>query len=205
MGSEMRVVSAWRDAPTLAGRHVTLRPLDPADRDAIAAAAEGLTDLFYANVSGLADPDAFIAAALRERDYGRSMPFAVVAPDGRIVGLTRFMRMNEAHRRLEIGGTFYAAAAQRTGINTEGKKLLLSHAFEVMGCNVVQIRTDWFNRASQRAIERLGAKRDGVLRSHQVMNGRVRDIVVYSIIACEWPGVRQNLGFLLARHERERP
>ncbi len=196
-------MSAWRDAPVLIGRHVRLRPLAAADRDALAAAAAGLTDLFFANVSGLADPDRFMAAALKERDYGRAMPFAVETPDRAIVGLTRFMRMSEAHRRVEIGGTFYAPAVQRSGVNTEAKLLLLGHAFDVLGCNVVQIRTDWFNRASQRAIERLGAKRDGVLRSHQVMDGRVRDIVVYSIIAGEWPGVRQNLQHLLARHEGE--
>lgn len=179
-----------------------MRPLVAGDRDALSAAAAGLTDLFFANVSGLSDPDSFMAATLRERDHGRAMPFAVETPAGTLVGLTRFMRMNEVHRRLEIGGTFYAASAQRTGVNTEAKRLLLQHAFEVMGCNAVQIRTDWFNRASQRAIERLGAKRDGVLRSHQVMNGRVRDIVVYSIIACEWPGVRANLDHLLERGER---
>lgn len=196
-------MSAWRDAPVLIGRHVRLRPLVAADRDALAAAAAGLTDLFFANVSGLTDPDRFMAAALKERDYGRAMPFAVAIPDGAIVGLTRFMRMSEVHRRVEIGGTFYAPAVQRSGVNTEAKLLLLGHAFDVLGCNVVQIRTDWFNRASQRAIERLGAKRDGVLRSHQVMDGRVRDIVVYSIIAGEWPGVRQNLQHLLARHEGE--
>lgn len=194
-------MNPWRDAPTLSGRHVTLRPLEGGDRDALAAAATGMTDLFYANVSNMADPDRFLAEALTERDHGRAMPFAVVAHDANVVGLTRFMRMSEAHRRLEIGGTFYSPAVQRTGVNTEAKRLLLTHAFEVMGCNAVQIRTDWFNRASQRAIERLGAKRDGVLRSHQVMNGRVRDIVVYSIIACEWPGVRQNLDHLLARYE----
>lgn len=192
-------MSAWRSAPTLAGRHVTLRPLVPEDRDALAAAAQGLTDLFYSNVSGLTDPDAFVAAALRERDYGRAMPFAVETPDGRLVGLTRYMRMNESNRRLEIGGTFYAPSVQRSGVNTEAKLLLLTHAFEAMACNVVQIRTDWFNLKSQAAIERLGAKRDGVLRSHQMTDGRVRDIVVYSIIAGEWPGVRQNLQFLLFR------
>jgi RimJ/RimL family protein N-acetyltransferase len=197
-------MTAWRDPPVLAGRHVTLRPLVPDDRDALAAAAIGLTDLFYANVSGLSDPDAFMAAAFKERDYGRSMPFAVVTPDGRIVGLTRYMRMHEAHRRVEVGGTFYSPSVQRSGVNTEAKLLLLGHAFDMLGCNVVQIRTDWFNHQSQRAIERLGAKRDGVLRSHQVMDGRVRDIVAYSIIACEWPGVRQNLRHLLARHEGER-
>lgn len=197
-------MSAWRDAPVLTGCHVRLRPLEATDRDALVAAAAGLTDLFFANVSGLADPDRFMAAALKERDYGRAMPFVVETPDRAIVGLTRFMRMSAAHRRVEIGGTFYAPAVQRSGINTEAKLLLLGHAFDVLGCNVVQIRTDWFNRASQRAIERLGAKRDGVLRSHQVMDGRVRDIIVYSIIAGEWPGVRQNLQYLLARHEGER-
>jgi len=119
----------------------------------------------------------------------------------RIVGLTRYMRMNAAHRRLEIGGTFYAKSVQRSGVNTEAKLLLLKHAFEVLDCNAVQIRTDWFNKASQKAIERLGAKRDGVLRNHQVMDGRIRDLVVYSIIASEWAGVERNLRFLLARNE----
>ena len=196
-------MNVWRDAPTLRGRHVTLRPLTIEDRDAVvAAAADGdLTELFFTNVSGLADPDKFLAAAFRERDYGRAMPFAVETPDGRVVGVTRLMRMHEQHRRVEIGGTFYARSVQRTGVNTEAKKLLLTHAFEVLGCNVVQIRTDWFNRNSQRAIERLGAKRDGVLRAHQMLDGRVRDLVVYSIIACEWPGVRVNLEHLLARHQ----
>ncbi|MBN8839753.1 MAG: GNAT family N-acetyltransferase [Sphingomonadales bacterium] len=196
-------MNVWRDAPTLRGRHVTLRPLAIDDRDAVvAAAADGdLTELFFTNVSALADPDKFMAAAFRERDYGRAMPFVVETPDGRVVGLTRLMRMHEQHRRVEIGGTFYARSVQRTGVNTEAKKLLLTHAFDVLDCNVVQIRTDWFNRNSQRAIERLGAKRDGVLRGHQMLDGRVRDLVVYSIIACEWPGVRVNLEHLLARHQ----
>ncbi|WEK42678.1 MAG: GNAT family protein [Candidatus Sphingomonas colombiensis] len=196
-------MNVWHDQPTLRGDHVTLRPVKMEDRDAlVAAAADGdLTGLFFTNVSSLADPDAFMAAMFRERDYGRSMPFAVETPDGRIVGLTRYLRMNEANRRVEIGGTFYSHSVQRTGVNTEAKKLLLTHAFEVLGCNAVEIRTDWFNRNSQRAIERLGAKRDGVLRSHQMLNGRVRDLVVYSIIACEWPGVRVNLEYLLARHQ----
>ena len=194
-------MSAWRDTPVLTGRHVTLRPLTPSDAPALAAAAADgdLTELFFTNASGLTDPDAFVAAALKERDFGRALPFVVETPEGRVVGMTRFMRMHEAHRRVEIGGTFYARSVQRTGVNTEAKLLLLTHAFEVLGCNAVQIRTDWFNKRSQAAIERLGAKRDGVLRSHQVMNGRVRDIVVYSIIAGEWPGVRTNIEFLLRR------
>ena len=194
-------MNPWREAPTLIGRHVTLRPLLIEDAPALAAAAgDGdLTELFFANVSGLTDPAAFVAAALRERDYGRALPLTVETPDRRVVGLTRLMRMHEEHRRVEIGGTFYARSVQRSGVNTEAKLLLLTHAFDVLGCNVVQIRTDWFNKRSQVAIERLGAKRDGVLRSHQVFNGRVRDIVVYSIIASEWPGIRTNLEFLLGK------
>lgn len=195
---------AWTDQPVLQGRTVTLRPLVAGDAAALAAAAADgdLTELFFANVSQLTDPQAFVDAAIKERDYGRAMPFAVETPDGSLVGMTRYMRMHAAHRRLEIGGTFYARSVQRTGLNTEAKLLLLAHAFDVMGCNVVQIRTDWFNRRSQAAIERLGVKRDGVLRNHQVMpDGRLRDLVVYSIIASEWPGVRQNLCHLLSRYD----
>ena len=194
-------MSAWDETPTLTGRHVRLRTVTPDDRDALVEAAEGLTDIFYANVSTITDPDAFMAALFKERDFGRAMPFAVETPDGRVVGMTRYMRMARQHRRLEIGGTFYAKSVQRSGVNTEAKLLLLTHAFEVMDCIAVQIRTDWFNKNSQRAIERLGAKRDGVLRSHQQMGGRTRDLVVYSIIASEWAGVKQNIRHLLARHE----
>jgi N-acetyltransferase len=199
-------MNPWTDQPTLTGHHVTLRPAVYDDRDAIVAAASDgkLTELFFTNVSTFRDPDAAMAALFKERDFGRAMPFAVCTPDGRVVGLTRYMRMNAQHRRLEIGGTFYARSVQRTGVNTEAKLLLLGHAFEVMGCNAVQIRSDPFNIRSQRAIERLGAKRDGVLRSHQMLDGRVRDLVVYSIIAGEWAGVRQNLRYLLARHEGEK-
>ena len=131
------------------------------------------------------------------------MPFAVLDATGAIVGTTRLMRMSEPNRRVEIGGTFHARAVQRTGINTQAKLLLLTHAFDAMGCQCVQIRTDFLNKVSQRAIERLGAKQDGILRGHQRMpDGRLRDTVVYSILDREWPGVRANLRFLLARHER---
>ena len=192
-----------RAAPTLAGRHTTLRPLTAEDRDALiaAASADRLWDLFYASVSQMKDADAFLARAFRERDQGRAVPFAVLDPNGIVCGTTRLMRMNEAHRRLEIGGTFYATRVQRTGVNTEAKLMLLTHAFETLGCQCVQIRTDALNLRSQTAIERIGAKRDGVLRGHQVMqDGRLRDSVVYSILDREWPGVRQNLRFLLDRH-----
>lgn len=191
-------MTAWREVPTLTGAHVTLRPLHEEDGDAIVAAGAGLEDLFFTAVPRAATIQAWLDKAMRERDAGRAMPFAVVAGD-RIVGATRLMRMNAEHRRVEIGTTFYARDVQRTGVNTESKLLLLRHAFETLGCNVVQIRTDWFNKRSQAAIERLGAKRDGVLRAHQVMDGRVRDIVVYSIVAGEWPGVERNLRWMLER------
>ncbi len=194
---------SWDATPTLVGRHVTLRPLVADDKDALVAAASAgdLWNLFYANVAMMKAPDRWLAAALREQDFGRARLFAVVA-GGAVVGTTRFMRMSAANKRLEIGGTFYAKSVQRTGVNTEAKLLLLTHAFDALGCECVQIRTDSLNKNSQRAIERLGAKRDGVLRGHQVMaDGRLRDTVVYSILAHEWPGVRQNLTYLLARHD----
>ncbi|HXH14743.1 MAG TPA: GNAT family protein [Sphingomonas sp.] len=193
---------SWDVTPTLVGRHVTLRPLAADDKDALVAAASAgdLWNLFYANVAMMKAPDRWFAAAFEQEEDGRARIFAVEA-GGIVVGTTRFMRMNAQHRRLEIGGTFYAKAVQRTGVNTEAKLMLLTHAFDTLGCNCVQIRTDALNKNSQRAIERLGAKRDGVLRGHQVMaDGRLRDTVVYSILAHEWPGVRQNLTYLLARH-----
>ena len=196
----------WGETPTLTGRHVALRPLVAEDMDALvaAASADNLWDTFYANVAMMKAPDRWLAAALREQDFGRARLFAVVA-NGTVVGTTRFMRMNEPNKRLEIGGTFYAKSVQRTGVNTEAKRMLLTHAFEALNCECVQIRTDSLNKRSQAAIERLGAKRDGVLRGHQVMaDGRLRDTVVYSIIRHEWPGVRQNLAYLLARNE-DRP
>ena len=196
-------MNPWRETPTLVGRHVTLRPLAREDRDALieAAATDDLWDLFYASVSQMKDADAFFARALGERDAGRSLPFAVLDRQGSVCGTTRFMRMNPAHRRVEIGGTFYATRVQRSGVNTEAKLLLLGHAFDTLGVQCVQIRTDVLNRRSQASIERLGATRDGVLRGHQVMaDGRLRNSVVYSILDREWPGVRQNLRFLLARH-----
>jgi RimJ/RimL family protein N-acetyltransferase len=174
----------WGETPTLTGRHVTLRPLAADDIDALvaAASADNLWDTFYANVAMMKAPDRWLAAALREQEFGRARLFAVVANET-VVGTTRFMRMNEGNKRLEIGGTFYAKSVQRTGVNTEAKLMLLTHAFDTLDCECVQIRTDSLNKNSQRAIERLGARRDGVLRGHQVMaDGRLRDTVVYSIL-----------------------
>ncbi|GAA3270862.1 GNAT family protein [Sphingomonas yabuuchiae] len=168
----------------------------------VEAAREGdLWNIFYANVSMMKTPERWLAAAMKERDVGRALIFTVETPGGEVVGTTRYMRIAPQHRRLEIGGTFYATRVQRTGVNTEAKRMLLAHAFEVMACQAIQIRTDALNARSQRAIERLGAKKDGVLRGHQVMaDGRIRDSVVYSIIDREWPGVRANLDYLLGKH-----
>ena len=196
-------MSVWTETPTLTGRHVTLRPFVEADLPALVEAArEGdLWNIFYANVSMMKTPERWLAAALKERDVGRALIFTVETPGGEVVGTTRYMRIAPQHRRLEIGGTFYATRVQRTGVNTEAKRMLLAHAFEVMACQAIQIRTDALNARSQRAIERLGAKKDGVLRGHQVMaDGRIRDSVVYSIIDREWPGVRANLDYLLGKH-----
>lgn len=195
-------MSAWTQPVTLTGRHVTLRPLERGDRDALAAIAadDGLWDIFYANVAQLKDAGRWIDQAFQQQDYGRALLFAVCDPAGQVIGATRFIRMNEGHRRVELGGTFYAKSVQRTGVNTEAKLLLLGHAFDALGCQCVQIRTDFLNRRSQAAIERLGAKQDGILRGHQIVDGRLRDTVVYSILDREWPGVRQNLHYLLARH-----
>jgi len=142
--------------------------------------------------------ESYIVAALAERDAGVSLPFVVRDASGDIVGSTRYCNVDAAHRRLEIGYTWYAARVQRTGLNTEAKLLLLRHAFEALDCIAVEFRTNWFNQRSRAAIARLGAKQDGVLRNHRLMpDGSYRDTVVFSIIASEWPAVRTNLMFKL--------
>jgi len=123
--------------------------------------------------------------------------------DNRVVGSTSMFHVDAPNRRLEIGHTWYSSSARRTGVNTETKLLLLTHAFEVLDCIAVEFRTHFLNSASRAAIERLGAKLDGVLRSHQLApNGSRRDTAVYSILDIEWPAVRANLEFRLARRDR---
>ena len=192
----------WTDVPTLEGEHVILRPLERSDGPAIVeAASDGkLWELFYTAVPSAEEIDAYLDSALAERSYGRAMPFVVIDKrHGSIVGATRFMRMKPDAKRLEIGTTFYAKRAQRTPINSETKLLLLTQAFEAMDCVCVQIRTHGLNFQSQRAIERLGAKKDGVLRNHSIVKGLVRDVVVYSILGNEWAGVKRNLQMRLAQ------
>lgn len=193
----------WRIAPTLKGRHATLRPLTREDAPALIAAVAPVAGYFATTVPTSPD-DAWFQRVWDDAAAGRSVAFAVLDASGDIVGTTRFMRMAPAHRRLEIGGTVYAPRVQRTGLNTEVKRMLLGHAFDTLDAFVVQIRTNWLNRRSRTAIERLGAKLDGVLRGHVIMPGGIlRDTAVYSIIAPEWPGVRANLDDMLMRHERD--
>ena len=131
---------------------------------------------------------------------GSMLPFTVLTPAGRVVGMTTYMNIDNAHRRVEIGSTWYAKSVQRTPLNTEAKRLLLAHAFDALDCIAVELRTHRLNTQSRRAIERLGAQLDGILRAHQrTADGSLRDTAVYSITAAEWPTVRKHLDWQLAR------
>lgn len=188
---------------TLTGRHATLVPLAREHEAAIrAAAADGeLWRLWYTGVPAPEKTAAWIEAALAMREHQGAMPFVIRDnASGEIVGSTRYFNVEAAHRRLEIGHTWHAQRAQRTAINTECKLLLLAHAFETLRCIAVEFRTSFFNFQSRTAIERLGAKQDGILRSHQILpDGTLRDTVVFSIIAGEWPAVKRHLAFRLER------
>jgi RimJ/RimL family protein N-acetyltransferase len=194
---------AFIEPATLKGDHATLEPLELGHEAALqAAAADGeLWRLWYTSVAPPDQIGDYIARALDMRERLGAMPFAVRQnATGEIVGCTRYFNVDAANRRLEIGHTWYSKRAQRTAINTECKLLLLTHAFEVLRCIAVEFRTHWFNHASRIAIERLGAKQDGVLRNHQLLpEGSKRDTVVFSIIDGEWPAVRRHLKFLLDR------
>ncbi|HZW13263.1 MAG TPA: GNAT family protein [Noviherbaspirillum sp.] len=189
--------TAFVEPATLAGRQATLEPLSLEHEAGIRlAVADGeLWKLFFTTVPKPENVRTYIEDLLAQRERGTAMAFAVRDNrSGEIVGGTRYLNIDAPNRRLEIGGTWYASRVQRTAVNTECKLMLLTHAFETLGCIAVEFRTDWFNKRSQAAIERLGAKRDGLLRNHMIMpDGRVRDTVVYSIIENEWPGVKRNL------------
>lgn len=196
------MTDVWGTTPTLADSHVTLRPIARTDRAAlIEAFADGFEESFATTVPAPDTIDGWFDQLERDRDAGRVLAFTVLDAAGRVSGTTRFLRMSERHRRVEIGGTLYAARVRRSGLNTQAKRLLLAHAFDVLACLCVQLRTDFLNQESRRAIERLGARQDGVLRGHLLLGEHRRDTVVYSILAHEWPGVRRHLDRLLARHE----
>lgn len=192
--------------PTLSGDRVTLEPLGSEHADDLrAAAADGdLWRTWYTSIPAPDQVDAEIDRRLAEHAAGRMVPFAVRdRPTGRVVGSTTFMNIDTANRRVEIGSTFLAKSAQRSGINTESKLLMLSHAFEAWQCIAVEFRTHWHNLQSRTAIAALGAKQDGVLRNHAIgRDGTLRDTVVFSVIASEWPAVRLSLAERLRQHDR---
>ena len=189
---------------TLVGRYARLEPL--AEEHVPGLAAIGMDDSIwqympYGFMKSEDDIRGWVREMLERASEGADVPFvAIDLASGSVAGATRYMEIRSAHRGLEIGGTWYGAAYRRTRINTECKYLLLEHAFEKLGCIRVQLKTDSRNERSQRAIERLGAAREGVLRNHMILpDGRVRHSVYYSILDSEWPAIKLRLQDLLAQ------
>ncbi|MCJ0762085.1 GNAT family N-acetyltransferase [Variovorax terrae] len=198
---------AFVEPVTLSARGIELVPLALAHEDGLrAAAADG--ELWNLRVTSVPEPEntrAYIEAALAMREQGQRFAFAVLEQaSGTVLGTTSYHDILPAVKRVEIGYTWYAQRCQRTHINTTCKLLLLTHAFEQLSCHVVGWRTDNFNHASQRAIERLGARKDGVIRGHALRrDGTIRDTVMYSLRSGEWPEVRAQLLYLLNRPRRQ--
>jgi RimJ/RimL family protein N-acetyltransferase len=192
----------WPDPIVLNGTHAKLEPLSREHRDGLIAAVKDgeLWGLWYTFVPTPEKMSDEIERRLGLQAAGSMLPFTVRNAAGQIVGMTTYMNIDAANKRVEIGSTWYARSVQRTPLNTECKLMLLRHAFEGLDCIAVEFRTHFFNQQSRRAIERLGAKQDGILRNHQVApNGSLRDTVVFSIIAGEWPAVRAHLTYQLER------
>lgn len=206
-------MTAFAPPITLTGTHVRLEPLRVEHRDALVQAVQDgeLWQLWYTTIPTPEGMTAEIERRLNLQAQGSMCPFAVVDPaSGQAVGMTTYMNIDATNRRVEIGSTWYRQSVQRTPLNTEAKRMLLAHAFENLNCIAVEFRTHFFNQQSRRAIERLGAKLDGVLRSHQINThpsgaGALRDSCVYSIIASEWSNVRSHLDFQLSRARNEEP
>jgi RimJ/RimL family protein N-acetyltransferase len=192
----------WPAPLVLTGRHARLEPLRPEHHDGLVAAARDgeLWRLWYTSVPAPEGMAAEIERRLGLQQRGSMLPFTVFDADGVIAGMTSYMNVDATNRRVEIGSTWTATRVQRSGLNTECKRMLLAHAFEALDCIAVEFRTHRLNAQSRRAIERLGAQLDGILRAHMRMpNGTVRDTAVYSITAAEWPTVRAHLDFQLSR------
>ena len=184
----------------LENAHVRLEPLAPRYADDLAVAASGLEHAWYTSAPSPETVPAEIAKRLALRDGGTMNPWAVVLPDGTAVGMTTFCNIDQPNRHVEIGYTWLSPRVQRTAVNSAAKLLLLGHAFDACDAIAVEFRTHWHNRQSRAAIERLGARQDGVLRNHSLVpDGIFRDTVVYSILPGEWLGVRRSLEASLAR------
>jgi RimJ/RimL family protein N-acetyltransferase len=192
----------WLHPVTLAGAYARLEPLSAAHHDGLCDAARDgqLWRLWYTSVPAPEGMAAEIGRRLGLQAEGRMLPFTVSDAAGRIVGMSTYMNVDAPNRRVEIGSTWYAASAQRSALNTQCKRLLLGHAFETLDCIAVEFRTHRLNTQSRRAIERLGAQLDGLLRAHQIgPQGTLRDTAVYSITAAEWPTVRAHLDWQLSK------
>ena len=196
-------VADWSATPTLRGAHATLEPLQRSHVEALCHAVRD-GEVWQAWYGSTPAPDtmaSWVDAALAMQASGAAMPFVVRERGGTIVGSTRFYDIARDVPRAHIGYTWYGASVQRTGVNSEAKLMLLTHAFEALGCIAVGFKTSWFNQASRTAIARLGAKQDGVLRNHmRHRDGSIRDSVVFSILDAEWPAVKANLRAKLEAH-----
>ncbi|MCA0394770.1 MAG: GNAT family N-acetyltransferase [Proteobacteria bacterium] len=195
--------ATWREVPVLAGAHVRLEPLREAHVDGlrVALAGDALSRLWFTSVPTVDAVGRYVRSALEAQAEGRVLPFAVCDAQGAPVGSTRFYRLEPDVPTLCIGYTWYAPRVQRTGLNTEAKRLLLAHAFEALGCISVVFETSTENLRSRTAIARLGAKQDGILRNHKRhADGSPRDTVVFSIIDSEWQDVKRGLLDRLQRH-----
>ncbi|MDB5505149.1 MAG: GCN5-related N-acetyltransferase [Tardiphaga sp.] len=193
----------WLEPVTLSGPHARLVPLSADQRDGLIEAIGDLSAIWYTAIPTAEKMPAEIERRLALQASGAMLPFTVLDVDGKVAGMTTYMNVDAANRRVEIGSTWYAKRVQRTALNTQCKLLLLGHAFETLDCIAVEFRTHFFNQQSRRAIERLGAKYDGILRNHQIApNGTLRDTVVYSIIASEWPTVKAHLTYQLNEKAR---
>jgi RimJ/RimL family protein N-acetyltransferase len=195
----------WLEPITLSGPHAQLQPLSHDHIDGLTEAVKDgdLWKLWYTAIPKPEDMAKEIDRRLGLQKSGAMLPWTVFDGDGKIAGMTTYMNVDAANRRVEIGSTWYAKRVQRSAVNTQCKLLLLTHAFEKLDCIAVEFRTHFFNHQSRRGIERLGAKLDGILRSHQLApNGTLRDTVVYSIIASEWPTVRAHLTYQLNEKAR---
>jgi RimJ/RimL family protein N-acetyltransferase len=196
----------WPDPVTLRGEHARLEPLSHDHLDGLVDAVKDgeLWKLWYTFVPKPEDMTKEIDRRLGLQKAGSMLPFTVFDAEGKIAGMTTYMNIDAPHRRVEIGSTWYAKRVQRSPLNTQCKLLLLAHAFEAIGCIAVEFRTHFFNHQSRRAIERLGARQDGILRNHQVApNGTLRDTVVFSIIVSEWPTVKTHLTYQLNDKPRQ--
>lgn len=184
----------WAAPLSLKGTHVHLVPLAASQANALAASVGDLDKLWYTTVPSPDGVQAEIARRLDLQSKGEMTAFAICTADGTPVGMTTYMNIDAVNKRVEIGSTWMSRAVQKSSLNTEAKLLLLAHAFEILGCIAVEFRTHRLNTQSRRAIERLGAQLDGILRSHMVVaNGTIRDTAVYSITAAEWPAIKAGL------------